>query len=273
MAAGCADCRLLLLWRLCAVLCAGGYGKEYGKDESRQAYDALNSAGLTFIDTAEVQWCGGWGALAAPRPRQVVLSGAENERRAQHTPHHVAPTHTRATSTHTQIQVYGFGKSEEFLGEFMAATGTRPIIATKFAPLPWRLTSAAVPAACKASLARLQLQQMDLYIQHWCARCVWMDGHKWHDLAGCCACLACAVPLGCARPTHHPPCVCVFIVAGPVSFSTRSAMRAIWRAWLTACSRCVGARAVCGGCACCSTAWWIQVGRLSISCDARLRWH
>lgn len=64
-------------------------------------------------------------------------------------------------------QVYGFGKSEEFLGEFMKASGTSPIIATKYAPQPWRLTQGSVPAACKASLERLQLQQMGLYIQHW----------------------------------------------------------------------------------------------------------
>jgi aryl-alcohol dehydrogenase-like predicted oxidoreductase len=66
-------------------------------------------------------------------------------------------------------QVYGFGKSEEFLGEFMKAglSSNQPIIATKFAPLPWRLTSSSVSVACKESLARLQLQQMGLYIQHW----------------------------------------------------------------------------------------------------------
>lgn len=68
---------------------------------------------------------------------------------------------------HNVSQVYGFGKSEEFLGEFMKATGTSPIIATKYAPQPWRLTQGSVPAACKASLERLQLQQMGLYIQHW----------------------------------------------------------------------------------------------------------
>lgn len=33
------------------------------------------------------------------------------------------------------LQVYGFGKSEEFLGEFMRSTGTSPLVATKFAPL------------------------------------------------------------------------------------------------------------------------------------------
>lgn len=55
-------------------------GKEYGQEESRDAYKALMEKGLTFIDTAEV---------------------------------------------------YGFGKSEEFLGEFMRETGTKPLIATK----------------------------------------------------------------------------------------------------------------------------------------------
>jgi aryl-alcohol dehydrogenase-like predicted oxidoreductase len=93
-----------------------GYGKEYGQDASREAYNALTSAGINFIDTAEV---------------------------------------------------YGFGKSEEFIGEFMRETNTSPIIATKFAPLPWRLTGGAVPVACKESLQRLGLKQMGLYIQHW----------------------------------------------------------------------------------------------------------
>jgi len=93
-----------------------GYGTEYGKEASLEAYKALIDAGLTFIDTAEV---------------------------------------------------YGFGKSEEFLGDFMAETNTRPIIATKFAPLPWRFTAGSVTEACKASLKRLQLQKMELYIQHW----------------------------------------------------------------------------------------------------------
>ncbi|KXZ49204.1 hypothetical protein GPECTOR_22g794 [Gonium pectorale] len=96
-----------------------GYGTEYGKEESRAAYKALMSAGLTFIDTAEV---------------------------------------------------YGFGKSEEFLGEFMreAPPGSpAPVVATKFAPLPWRFTAASVVLGAKASLARLGVPSMGLYMQHW----------------------------------------------------------------------------------------------------------
>ncbi|GBF94827.1 aldo keto reductase [Raphidocelis subcapitata] len=95
-----------------------GYGKEYDKSASLEAYKALIKAGLTFIDTAEV---------------------------------------------------YGFGLSEEFLGEFMkeAPSDPPPLIATKYAPQPWRFTADTVPTACRASLKRLQLEKMALYIQHW----------------------------------------------------------------------------------------------------------
>lgn len=96
-----------------------GYGSEYGKDESREAFKALVDAGLTFIDTAEV---------------------------------------------------YGYGKSEEFLGEFLKELGpgaSSVTVATKFAPLPWRLTSESVPLALKASLKRMQRDKTELYMIHW----------------------------------------------------------------------------------------------------------
>jgi aryl-alcohol dehydrogenase-like predicted oxidoreductase len=57
-------------------------------------------------------------------------------------------------------QVYGFGLSEQFLGEFMKETGTQPIIATKFAPLPWRFTSKSVVAACRHETPRLPFQRI-----------------------------------------------------------------------------------------------------------------
>lgn len=44
---------------------------------------------------------------------------------------------------------------------------TKPEIATKFAPQPWRHTPESVVDACKASLARLQLPKVALYMQHW----------------------------------------------------------------------------------------------------------
>lgn len=64
-------------------------------------------------------------------------------------------------------EVYGFGKSEEYLGEFIKETQTNPIIATKYAPLPWRWTAESVPNALQNSLKRLQLSKLGLYMIHW----------------------------------------------------------------------------------------------------------
>lgn len=55
----------------------------------------------------------------------------------------------------------------QFLGEYMKQTSTSPIVATKFAPLPWRLKSDDVVSAAKSSLNRLKLEKMGLYMIHW----------------------------------------------------------------------------------------------------------
>ena len=47
------------------------------------------------------------------------------------------------------LQVYGFGASEEYLSQFMRDTSTQVVVATKFAPLPWRFTRSTVVDACK----------------------------------------------------------------------------------------------------------------------------
>lgn len=64
-------------------------------------------------------------------------------------------------------EVYGFGKSEKYLGEFQKDTNTSVKIATKFGPLPWRFTSDAPVKALKASLERLDQKSVDLYQIHW----------------------------------------------------------------------------------------------------------
>ncbi len=63
-------------------------------------------------------------------------------------------------------EVYGQGESERLLGQFMQALDVRPMIATKFAPLPWRLNRGQVVSALQASLKRLRLEQVDLYQVH-----------------------------------------------------------------------------------------------------------
>lgn len=57
-------------------------------------------------------------------------------------------------------EVYGYGRSEELVRQFAEETQTSPVIATKFAPMPWRLTSSSVVSACRASLARCALLQL-----------------------------------------------------------------------------------------------------------------
>ncbi len=62
---------------------------------------------------------------------------------------------------------YGFGRSERLLGEFAAASGEPIVIATKFAPYPWRLQRSNLVTALRRSLQRLGLKQVDLYQIHW----------------------------------------------------------------------------------------------------------
>ncbi|MBD2774682.1 aldo/keto reductase [Iningainema tapete] len=64
-------------------------------------------------------------------------------------------------------EIYGFGKSEEFLGQFMRQTNQQVQIATKFGPVPWRFTGDSVAEALTNSLKRLQLEQVALYQVHW----------------------------------------------------------------------------------------------------------
>lgn len=64
-------------------------------------------------------------------------------------------------------EAYGFGKSEAILGAFAASVPEPVYIASKFLPLPWRVTSAQFMAAVRHSLARLRRDRIDLYQLHW----------------------------------------------------------------------------------------------------------
>jgi len=66
-------------------------------------------------------------------------------------------------------EVYGLGRSELLLGRFNRQKNTNQEIylATKFAPLPWKIRSDDVVAACQDSLDRLGVNKMQLYQLHW----------------------------------------------------------------------------------------------------------
>ena len=61
-------------------------------------------------------------------------------------------------------EVYGFGLSEELLGQFMQQTSQPVQIATKFGPAPWRFTAQSVTEALTASLKRLRVERVALYL-------------------------------------------------------------------------------------------------------------
>lgn len=64
-------------------------------------------------------------------------------------------------------EVYGNGLSEELLGQFMKKTSQPVQIATKYGPMPLRITAKSVANALTASLKRLQVEQIALYQVHW----------------------------------------------------------------------------------------------------------
>lgn len=63
-------------------------------------------------------------------------------------------------------EVYGQGKSEEFLGRLMKVDSTPIVLATKFMPYPWRLRADVLRRTLKASLKRLDLPKVQLYQIH-----------------------------------------------------------------------------------------------------------
>lgn len=63
-------------------------------------------------------------------------------------------------------EVYGLGRSEKFIGQFLRETQSQVVIATKFMPFPFWLSQRALRRALQGSLRRLELAQVDLYQMH-----------------------------------------------------------------------------------------------------------
>jgi aryl-alcohol dehydrogenase-like predicted oxidoreductase len=72
-------------------------------------------------------------------------------------------------------EIYGRGRSEQLLGQFVRAGGDQatsassaePLVATKFFPFPWRWRRASLLRALRRSLERLGLERVDVYQIHW----------------------------------------------------------------------------------------------------------
>ena len=64
-------------------------------------------------------------------------------------------------------EVYGRGISEKILGRLVRRTEQPVIVASKFAPLPYRVRTASLSRALTGSLKRLGLERIDLYQIHW----------------------------------------------------------------------------------------------------------
>jgi aryl-alcohol dehydrogenase-like predicted oxidoreductase len=63
-------------------------------------------------------------------------------------------------------EIYNFGGSEKTLGQFLPEAGRPVVVTTKFLPLPWRLGKGSLGRALHASLGRLNLACVDLYLVH-----------------------------------------------------------------------------------------------------------
>ena len=72
-------------------------------------------------------------------------------------------------------EIYGNGRSERLLGQFLKETDQPVLIATKFLPFPWRFGKGAFPRALKGSLARIGVESVDLYQIHWPAPIMSID--------------------------------------------------------------------------------------------------
>ena len=124
------------------------------------AFAELLARGVPFVDTAEAYGFGlsgeGGGGRVAGAARVFFSSpGFWFDQRKRRPP---------ATNHPSTLP---FLSSEQLISEFASSSRARPVIATKFAPLPWRRGPDAVVDALRASLERLAVDRVGLYQIHW----------------------------------------------------------------------------------------------------------
>ncbi len=81
-------------------------------------------------------------------------------------------------------EVYGGGRSERLLGQFIHDSAEPVLVATKFFPMPWRLRPRSIVSALRGSLARLRLESLDLYQIHWPSS-LWTPERMMEGLVAC----------------------------------------------------------------------------------------
>ena len=64
-------------------------------------------------------------------------------------------------------EVYGRGRSEQLIGQFLKETDVPVLLATKFMPYPWRIFRRSLLRSLRNSLSRLDVESVDLYQIHW----------------------------------------------------------------------------------------------------------
>jgi aryl-alcohol dehydrogenase-like predicted oxidoreductase len=63
-------------------------------------------------------------------------------------------------------EVYGSGRSERLLGQFLKETDQPVLVATKYFPFPWRVSKKSLLRALRGSLERIGIESIDLYQIH-----------------------------------------------------------------------------------------------------------
>jgi len=63
-------------------------------------------------------------------------------------------------------EVYGSGRSERLLGQFLKETDQPVLVATKYFPFPWRFGKKSLIRALRGSLERIGVESADLYQVH-----------------------------------------------------------------------------------------------------------
>ncbi len=132
-----------------------GYGRSYGEQDLKEAFDAALSSGVRCFDTAETYGQGQSETLLGcflQEPRESGESSASGK--------------SGKSGASTGSGKAG-GSGESSASGMASESGQSVYVATKFMPFPWRISASSLAHALRRSLTRLGLAHVDLYQIHW----------------------------------------------------------------------------------------------------------